>query len=91
MSVPVSGLFVAILNLHENDAKKNLNLYENDAKKTTVLRMRMMLRQIELRPNQVPPEEGSTCSSRAPAGLRAIIFRRARFTWRKDTKSQNNN
>ena len=33
MSVPVSGLFVAILNLHENDAKKNLNLYENDAKK----------------------------------------------------------
>ena len=44
MSVPVSGLFEPILNLHENDAKKNLNLYENDAKKTTVLRMRMMLR-----------------------------------------------
>ena len=38
MSVPVSGLFEPILNLHENDAKK-----------TTVLRMRMMLRQIEMK------------------------------------------
>ena len=57
--------------------------------------MKMMLKKLlfydKWRWHQGPPEEGSTCSSRAPAGLRAIIFRRARFTWKKDTKSQNNN
>ena len=88
MSVPVSGLFVAILNLWNINTRTSLvdlrpnNLCKKQQLKAKYLRMRWGPQPTKTKPiiNKIP-EVGPAGAGSAPASFWAFLFRGACFTW----------